>query len=244
MSIKIIKCQNINDKISVSKKLSKLNSQLLNYEILIFKSAFDKKKLIKIRKDAFKFGISTSQKKPDNTFGSVRKSVHRIDNNVKKMRVACINHMYQFAENDINFKTFHKVVKTMNDFRNRLLNINESEFSKNGIKKGYVSRPVIKHYPIGGGYMSAHTDKLIDKYSLQLIIPLSEKGENYQDGGLSIKDKNGTWIDVEKYLKLGDFILCRPDLEHRVREIDKYDKSLKWKSERGKWSLIGILDKF
>ena len=160
------------------------------------------------------------------------------------MRVPCINHMYRFSPNDSNFKDFHEVVESMNNFRNQLLNISESEYSKNGSEKGYVSRPVIKHYPVGGGYMSSHTDTLVGDHSLQLIVPLSQKGVDYQTGGLAIKNKNEKWIDVEKNLELGDFILCRPDLEHRVDEINKDHMQLDWKSESGKWSLIGILDKF
>ena len=74
------------------------------------------------------------------------------------MKKKCIDHMYKFGAEDCPSKYFFEIVERVDHFRNKIFNLESKDFIKNENEKGIVSRPVIKQYPIGGGYMIEHTD--------------------------------------------------------------------------------------
>ena len=90
--------------------------------------------------------------------------------------------------------------------------------------------------------MIEHTDTS-DPAPLQLLVPLSTKNSDFNEGGLEVFcPKEKKWIDLENEFFMGDIILHRPDLLHKVSPIDP-EKKLNWNSIGGKWTLVAILDR-
>ena len=231
----------ISNKKKIPKKyLKKLQVSLKKKQVVILKNILDPLKLKEIKNKTFEFGKKNKPNKKMSNFAFIKKSLHRIDDEHPQMRVKCVNHVFRPSRNDKNFKSFFEITDQIDEIRNSLLKIKKKEYRKSNNGKGYISRPTIKHYPIGGGYMSKHTDKVLGKHSIQVITPLSEKFKDYKSGGLKVKiEKN--WHDIDAKLSLGSIVLHRPDLEHKVDKVNRSKKTL-WGSISGKWSLISNLD--
>ena len=96
-------------------------------------------------------------------------------------------------------------------------------------------RPQLLHYPVGGGFFDWHTHpRFPNNYGL--ILNLSKKGRDFNAGQTEVKIENGEIIKVEDYADIGDLILFRYDLLHRVSPCDS-DRDLVF-SEGGRWTAI------
>lgn len=88
----------------------------------------------------------------------------------------------------------------------------------------------IQVYPSGGGFMTAHQDTTaansvgeIGRESyIQLVLLLTQKGVEYQNGGAFIK-QNNLLIDVEANSLRGDVLVYDGRTEHGVMDIDPDD---------------------
>ena len=90
----------------------------------------------------------------------------------------------------------------------------------------------IIHYPIGGGFFDWHLHPRFP-VNYGMILNLSKKNINFKSGGTEIKDLNGKIIKVEDYSDIGDLILFRNDLKHRVSPCDPscdltFDQNGRW----------------
>lgn len=82
-------------------------------------------------------------------------------------------------------------------------------------------------YPSGGGFMSSHIDtRAIDNASdisseyIQLVLLLTEKGEDYRVGGAFVERSDGSWIDSEENSLSGDVVVYSGNTKHGVADID------------------------
>lgn len=242
MKISKIYSKENTDNIEIDISIHELKEKINNFECVIIKNCLDKNKLLEIKKSAYEFAKINEPTNPGNTSNFLKYSFHRIDNNVPAMKKKCIDHMYKFGAEDCPSKYFFEIVERVDHFRNKIFNLESKDFIKNENEKGIVSRPVIKQYPIGGGYMIEHTDTS-DPAPLQLLVPLSSKIIDFNNGGLEVFcPKKKKWIDIESEIMIGDIVLHRPDLLHKVSPIDQ-DKKLNWDSILGKWTLVAILDR-
>ena len=143
-------------------------------------------------------------------------------------------HMYKFGAEDCPSKYFFEIVERVDHFRNKIFNLESKDFIKNENEKGIVSRPVIKQYPIGGGYMIEHTDTS-DPAALQLLVLISSKIADLimMVWKFSVQRK---WIDIESEIMIGDIMLL-DQICYKVSPIDQ-DKKLNWDSILGKWTLV------
>ncbi len=242
MIISKINSRKNSDNIEIDISISKLKEKLNNFECVVVKNCLDKNKLLEIKKSAYEFSQINDPSNPGNTSNFINYSFHRIDNNVPAMKKKCIDHMYKFGVKDCPSKYFFEIIERVDNFRNKLFSLKSEDFIKNDDEKGIVSRPVIKQYPVGGGYMTEHTDTS-DPAPLQLLVPLSTKNSDFNEGGLEVFcPTEKKWIDLENEFFMGDIILHRPDLLHKVSPIDP-EKKLNWNSIGGKWTLVAILDR-
>jgi hypothetical protein len=91
------------------------------------------------------------------------------------------------------------------------------------------------HYPRGGGYFDEHKHKRYPS-NYGIIITLSKKGRDFDQGVTSIK-YNNKYINLEKNnITCGDLILFRFDLPHKITPVDP-DRYLSF-DEKGRWTLI------
>lgn len=122
-------------------------------------------------------------------------------------------------------ETIH-IFSEMQEFQNKFL-VNEKNIRKDQSRKFQII-----HYPKGGGFFDWHEHP---RYPVNygLILNLSEKGVNFEEGATEIITDEGEKIAVEKISNIGDLILFRYDLKHRVAPCDLdddlvFDKNGRW----------------
>ena len=79
--------------------------------------------------------------------------------------------------------------------------------------------------------MSEHSDYILKNVSrvnfmnnfYQLILPITEKGKDFKNGGAFVIYKNKK-ISIEDELKIGDIIIYKSTIKHGVDEIDDNKK--------------------
>lgn len=121
------------------------------------------------------------------------------------------------------------IFSKMQEFQDKFI-VNEKN-----IKKDQSRRFQIIHYPKGGGYFDWHEHP---RYPVNygLILNLSEKGVNFEEGATEIITDEGEKVTVEKISNIGDLILFRYDLKHRVAPCDSDDDLVFDKN--GRWTAI------
>ena len=76
------------------------------------------------------------------------------------------------------------------------------------------------YYPPGEGRLGFHTDGVLsDTPLVHHIVPLTIKGEDYQDGGLVLVDRAGRTIDVDGAMPCGSALFYNAALKHGVHPI-------------------------
>ena len=120
-------------------------------------------------------------------------------------------------------------------------NVSDSERSKYMSAKpsdGYIPRLVSHLYPSGGGYLSKHSDPSNENNVLQTLIVGSQRGKDFETGGLKVYSKNDdSNLNVEDFLNKGDMVMFDQSFDHEVLPIDA-NKELDWNSLKGKLSHI------
>jgi hypothetical protein len=143
-----------------------------------------------------------------------------------------------YPQNVITQRLFRKYMLG-NNFLNKFKMINQViDFQyKKILKPKKKIRPEIQvvHYPRGGGYFDEHKhERYPSNYGI--IITLSKKGRDFDQGVTSIK-YNNKYINLEKNnITCGDLILFRFDLPHKITPVDP-DRYLSF-DEKGRWTLI------
>lgn len=69
-----------------------------------------------------------------------------------------------------------------------------------------------------------------------MILNLSEKGVDFEEGATEIITDEGGKVTVEKISNIGDLILFRYDLKHRVAPCD-LDEDLVF-DKKGRWTAV------
>lgn len=97
-------------------------------------------------------------------------------------------------------------------------------------------RPIVIHYPRGGGGFPLHTHPFLPQ-KIGLIVSLSEKKEDFEHGGTRFAVPNGDIVDIGGEHTIGDIALFRIDLPHNVYPCDP-QAELNFKDPAGRWSMI------
>ena len=150
------------------------------------------------------------------------------------MHVKRIAHLFRYSYTHENVTSIFQLIHPLNVFRNSIAGLDKN-FTFFNDYEGFLSQPAALHYPVGGGYMSAHVDP-VDPQKVEMVLSLSERGVDFNEGGLSIFIDN-EWKDIEKFVRFGDICMFRPNIPHRVNPIDPSIK-LDWNCCSGRWTLF------
>jgi hypothetical protein len=108
---------------------------------------------------------------------------------------------------------------------------------------GCIARLTFQAYPRGGGYIARHLDAAGPHKFTTITVCLSQKGEDYQTGGLYLgRGEGAPDLDVDALLNIGDVTVMHSELEHGVGTIDP-EADLDWLAMRGKWTLVMAVNK-
>lgn len=206
--------------------------------IVIVKGVFLKADLFNTVSYWFEYGKNNEASNPDFEFGQ-SKNFHRFDINPKNaaanrvMHAFCFNPWNNFEENSIKLIS----IKLL-QMQYAIAEIDSHKNWRDFQKDGYILSMRLTHYPVGGGYYVRHKDPS-DKFFANVILIMTERGQNYTSGGLSYGPLSNA-LDVESYLQAGDVVLMDQTIPHSVEPIDP-DLQLSFNSVRGRWMMMWTL---
>lgn len=117
-------------------------------------------------------------------------------------------------------------------YRNISQNYEFNWSTKDNLKK-WALRPQLIHYPFGGGFLGPHVHKLEPQRIGHITIINDLEKEKFQGGWTEFGDSN---FVIRAIAKLGDVILFRNDIPHRVVKCEPNKPYVK--SMEGRWSLV------
>ncbi len=134
----------------------------------------------------------------------------------------------EFSDDLIN-GPIHKLFSLMEDFQSSLI-------SKGiPVEEDKKKHHQIIHYPKGGGFFDWHEHPRFP-VNYGMICNLSEKGKNFDEGATEIIGSKGDLICVEEFSNIGDLILFKYDLRHRVAPCNPEDDLVF--DTNGRWTAI------
>ena len=167
---------------------------------------------------------------------------HRLHNNYAKAHVKSVQHGFYFHpwnKGLLDFLKFREIF----EFKLKMGGLKTSDFLKlygNIPSDGTILRLVAHQYPQGGGGQQKHIDPVSNYARVQTLIMLSQRGDDYQNGGLYIEHPSLGKIELDPLSKCGDLILLSPDIVHGVDSVDQ-QISLDWNLTTGRWILLPIM---
>lgn len=124
--------------------------------------------------------------------------------------------------------------------KNNLSGNEKESFMSSDSWASVVPRLSFQYYPAGGGFLNAHSDP---KNKFQVTVPtmtLTEKGEDFSEGGAWV-ELDGAKIFTDELASKGDVVFFNAELAHGVDEIDP-SSELDWLSGRGRWMVLLALN--
>jgi hypothetical protein len=221
-----------NSEIKTSECIADITQMISEGQVIIIRGVFVSKLLNSVKKEIFEFGQNSPENNPKRD--AKTDNFHRVDNNHPSMSVKRIAHFFRYSYANQNLTSIFELIHPLNILRNSIANLNP-EYTFYNDDDGFLSQPAALHYPVGGGYMSAHVDP-IDPQKVEMVLSLSQRGVDFNEGGLSIYIDN-VWNDVEKFIQFGDICMFRPDIPHRVDPIDA-GIELDWNTISGRWTIF------
>lgn len=229
--------QEFKEKINSQDKLfvKEIVNSLFSGNAYIIKNFFDKKFLEELKEKTFKWGQET-----ESSFHKCLEGSPNFNRKVDKEMEGLYNsrsiwHQHLFYRwNGDPFNLFEPIYERWRVMKT-LWGLEPTAYENNTPKDGIVDRIHIYRYPYGGGYLSTHSDPYKFQKTI-MVVKMSEKGKDYDEGGLYFVDKKDQHINIEDQIEIGDLYFTFPTVLHGVEAIDP-DKEINWDDINGRWIL-------
>ncbi len=149
-------------------------------------------------------------------------------------------HQFSFFPWNQDVFNFFDITRNIFFLKNLINNQPKDRFIKP--ENGCAVRLSFQFYPRGTGGMNKHCDP-VDHH--QLTVPtlvMSQRGVDYETGGVYVENKNGVLVFIEDECDIGDVILFNAQIPHGVKMIDEH-KEIDWLSFEGRWMMIFATNK-
>jgi hypothetical protein len=142
-----------------------------------------------------------------------------------------------FDINQTAYPALKTLFKLMALLRNQLMRVAD-DFADNPEKDRFWNACRVHHYPQGGGFMMTHHDtyfpvQLGDLPFYQILVPLSEKGKDFSEGGGIVINKNGVKINTDELGGMGSMVIFDGRIQHGVDDVDPHE-IMDFKSNKGR----------
>ena len=123
-----------------------------------------------------------------------------------------------------------EVFRGLGRLRNQLMGLEADLWSRPQPGDAIYDTPHVAQYPLGGGFISPHVDRLKSHITRHLpgfkethvvALILSERGVDFQSGGGWVLDPSGQKIDWEGAVALGDLVVYNGLARHGVDPVDQ-----------------------
>ncbi len=148
----------------------------------------------------------------------------------------CFHQFVFFPWNQDLFDMF-TIFKEVYFMKNLLSNLRADSYLGIEPEDGCTARIAFQFYPQGHGRLNMHSDP-VDYHQLTVpIMQLSEKGTDFDEGGLYVTRENGEKIIVDDVSGWGDIVYFNARVPHGVLPIDPH-KTVDWHDFQGRWMLL------
>jgi hypothetical protein len=135
-----------------------------------------------------------------------------------RVKDSCLYRNFDFLWNVQSHDQTTELCIEIHRFRNRIQDLDENyglRYNRDnyGI---YISTSL---YPPGEGMLAVHRDSHDAVPIIHFMVPMTFKNRDYEQGGLTIKDKSGKMVDIDSYCAPGDLIFFDGICEHGVDTI-------------------------
>lgn len=167
---------------------------------------------------------------------------HRVCDNDARSVVKSIMHQFVFHPWNQNVLNLFNLMRPVYYLRNLIGGFDKESFLANTGNSEYAARLAFHCYPIGGGYMQKHSDPIGEHQLAAAVMQLSEKGIDYESGGLHLWKSEISSIDVDLLMKPGDVIFFNAQTPHSVESVDP-SKERNWLDFKGRWMMLAAIVK-
>lgn len=215
-----------------------MNENLQNYDAYIIRNMIDVTIIDKVKDYLSNIGQTSlpryeflQENCPD---------FHRIHMLDKRSYVESIMHQFCFHPWNQNIFDLFRVMEKIYKLKNLSANFEENTFLNNTPKDGYVARLSFHNYPVGGGEIKKHSDPIGEHQLTVPILQMSQKGIDYEEGGLYVIGKDNIKIDIDTLMNKGDVFFFQAEIMHGVAPIDP-DRELNWMEFEGRWMMLASI---
>jgi len=153
----------------------------------------------------------------------------------------CFHQFVFFPWNQDVFDLF-KLFAPLYHMKNRLSGIPADRFLGVKPQDGCTARLAFQVYPRGGGFLNRHADP-VDYHQLTVpILQMSQKGRDFEAGGLFVQMANGEDLMLDDVTEPGDAVYFNANCPHGVAPIDP-DAELRWSTFAGRWMLLAAVNR-
>ncbi len=233
LEIKCIAADYGNGTIQPGMDLSRIAEDVIeDRSLVVLKGVFAKENLLDLRTRVYEWGLSEPASPPE----SIRDgNWHRFLNDPPRMTPMKIHDfMFDEGQGDISSDLW-PMVSALRDLQQSIVRSipgSDPVQADNVSKSKTIPVASLMHYPCGGGYFDWHTHKFLPG-KIGLFVCLSRRGDDFQAGGISFAT-DGKETSIEHVYEVGDILIFRLDLSHRVSPVDPELAEIK--SEKGRWS--------
>ena len=232
-SILIEKARLKDGRISTETPTDKLFEIIDDNNIVILKEVFPKEKLRELRKKAFDWsGAVPRAMVPGENHHDILYGLSRLQ------RTPHAYHVYNFSWDCLSASdSLHMLVREI------FLPMLRFQHELTGNTSDTIGlQPQLIQYPHGGGMLADHVHPYVPQ-KVGLILGLTEKGIDFQEGGVTFDVDEAQTIDIEEQHGLGDIALFRFDLVHGVKPVDRVEGCIEWNPDDGVWETADGTDR-
>jgi hypothetical protein len=208
-------------------------------DIYLIRNCFDRAAILSYREKAFEWGMKSEPSWHPCKDGCP--DYHRLHDNYPQAYVKAKMHAFYYhgyyEHNAVLFDYFAKIFA----LKQFLAGKEQHSYIHNIPSSGTIARVNLHHYPKGGGYQQPHVDPAFEFAKIQTIVIASEKGKDYQQGGVYAKR---TTDSPEEFVgddaRVGDLLVMSPAIIHGVAPIDE-DEPYQWQENTGRWMMMPII---
>jgi len=241
LNLQTVDAQFGGERIAIDAQRDELAEAILDGQIVILKDVFDPENLRELRHELFEW----SQETPEIESHDVDKesTFHSVDINPEESAHPKVYHSFNFildtedSDTDID-SAVRPYFESLRDLQNDLAGT-DGEF---GDLSGLAMRPIVIHYPRGGGGFPLHTHPFLPQ-KVGIIVNMSKYGEDYHSGGTRFALPTGDVVDIAGKHDIGDIALWRIDIPHNVYPCDP-EAELDFDDPAGRWSMILPYNRF
>ncbi len=233
--------KDIDELLNDSAKLESLKEKIVDDDLVVIKNVIDKSLIAELKSYLVNVGRSSFPNYEKIELGA--KDFHRINNNDPRAYVKGTFHQFVFYPWNQNYFNLFDQFKKAYRVKNLLSNIGEEEFLDPKEGDDFTARIAFQFYPKGNGFLNEHRDP-VDRH--QIVVPIlimSEKGDEFNEGGVYFRYEDDEKVYVEDYTQIGDVAFFKASLRHGVEDIDPGTDS-NWLDFKGRWMGLLAVNKF